>query len=68
VASAFYCPDSVSGHAQNDRSGRCAWCGYQVDPPCPMPRLGSGYRTDLDLAYRRAYDPDWGTDPHDCDV
>lgn len=61
----MYCSGSVSGHAQNDRSGRCCWCGAWVDPPVPMPRLGRGYRTELDQAYRRQWDPDWGTDPYD---
>jgi hypothetical protein len=30
-----------------------------------MPDLGRAYRTELDLAYRQFYDPDWGTGPYD---
>jgi hypothetical protein len=59
------CSGSVTGHGQSDRSGLCCWCGRRVDPPMPMPRLGPGYRTELDVAYRTYYDPDYGTDPHD---
>lgn len=60
------CPNIVTGHAQNDQSGRCCWCGRQIDPPVPAPRLGRSYRTELDLEYRRVYDPDFGT--HFLDV
>lgn len=58
------CPNSVSGHAQNDVSGLCCWCGRRVDPPVPRPDLRS-WRTELDAEYRRFYDPDYGTDPLD---
>jgi len=58
------CSSSVSGHAQNDASGCCCWCGRRVDPPVPAPRL-NGWRTVLDAEYRRYYDPDYGTDPLD---
>jgi hypothetical protein len=30
-----------------------------------MPWLGPGTRTELDVAYRTFYDPDYGTDPYD---
>jgi hypothetical protein len=58
------CPNSVSGHAQNDASGLCCWCRRRVDPPIPPPNLRS-WRTEADAEYRRHYDPDWGTDPRD---
>lgn len=60
------CPESVSGHAHNDRSGNCAWCGRRIDPPVPMPRMPPGYRTELDTAYRQHWDPDWGAGPYDA--
>lgn len=60
------CPESVSGHAQNDGSGLCCWCGRRIDPPVAAPRdLGRSYRTELDLEYRRMYDPDFGTGHYD---
>lgn len=60
------CPDSVSGHdPSGTRDGTCVWCGAQVDSRPGAPRMGSSYRTELDLEYRRVYDPDWGTDPLD---
>lgn len=58
------CPQSVSGHAQNDGSGRCCWCGRRVDPPVPVPDL-RGWRTVLDTEYRRHWDPDFGLDRED---
>ena len=58
------CRGSVTGHAQNDMSGRCCWCGVRVDPPMPMPDLRS-WRTELDRAYRQYYDPDFGDHPYD---
>ena len=63
------CPESVSGHDTGGRrDGKCVWCLRQVDAPPPCPELGRGHRTDLDLAYRRTYDPDWGTDARDTDI
>lgn len=47
------------------RDGRCTWCEYRFQPPAPRPELSPSYRTELDLEYRRAYDPDWGTDIYD---
>jgi len=64
------CPESVRGHDNNGRTdGRCTWClrpfGRRATPPVD---LGRSYRTDADLAYRRFYDPDWGSDRYDVDV
>lgn len=60
-----YCPGSVSGHDGGDRDGLCTWCRRRVNSPVGMPlRLNRG-RTELDEAYRRMYDPDWGLSPLD---
>jgi hypothetical protein len=61
------CPESVSGHdTGGTRDGTCTWCGKKVGRAAPMPKLGHDYRTELDLEYRRMYDPDWGNDPYDA--
>lgn len=60
------CPESVTGHAQNDRSGRCCWCKARVDPPVPRPVHGWG-RSALADAYDRAWNPDWGSGRYDQD-
>jgi len=55
------CPKSVTGHAQNDSSGRCCWCGRQIDPPVPYaPQPMES--TDLTDAYETFYGTD---DPED---
>lgn len=61
-----YCPVSaVHTHDEGSRrDGRCTWCGYRFDPPAARPRL-DGWRTELDAAYRRHWDPDYGSDPRD---
>ncbi len=64
-ASWMECPLSISGHDEGGRDGRCTWCGQRINVPVPRPELGEGYRTELDLAYRRHYDPDYGSDPYD---
>jgi len=55
----FECPESVTGHAQNDRSGKCCWCGKQIDPPVPRSNRGYGM-SELTDAYNEFYDPDYG--------
>ena len=47
-----WCPASVIGtHDEGSRrDGRCTWCEYRFTGPAPRPRLGSGYRTELDRA------------------
>lgn len=56
------CPESVSGHdIGGTTDGSCAWCGRRIDQPRPRPRLPFGYVTELDEAYGRHWDPDWGT-------
>ena len=64
-----YCPVSAGrSHDEGSRrDGRCTWCQYRFRAPAPMPSL-SRVRTVADLAYRRFYDPDWGTDVRDVDA
>lgn len=55
------CPKSVSGHdTGGTKDGTCTWCGAQVDARPKRAGLPGGYRTELDLSYRRTYDPDYG--------
>lgn len=66
VTTSQECLGSVSGHdVGGTADGTCAWCHRQVDPRPPRPDLPSGYRTELDLEYRRTYDPDWGDSYYD---
>jgi hypothetical protein len=58
------CPGSVSGHAQNDASGRRCWCGRRVDPPLPYRPQGME-PTDLTEAYEEFYGDD---DPEDAEL
>jgi len=55
------CPNSVSGHAQNDSSGKCCWCGKRICPPVPYRRQDME-PTDLTEAYEAYYSDD---DPED---
>ena len=57
------CPESTGGHDEGSRrDGCCTWCGQKFREKAPRPNLGDDYRNELDLAYRRVYDPDYGTD------
>ena len=57
------CPESTGGHDEGSRrDGCCTWCGRKFREKAPRPNLGGSYRDELDLAYRRIYDPDYGTD------
>jgi hypothetical protein len=58
------CPGSVSGHDTGSRDGKCTWCGKKVTSAAPMPRL-TPRQTDLDVEYRRKYDPNYGSHPLD---
>ena len=58
------CSGSVTGHGMTDVKGRCPWCGRKIAGAAPMPDLRS-WRTELDVEYRRQYDPDFGNDPLD---
>lgn len=58
------CPASVT-HTHDEgsrRDGCCTWCGYKFKAKAQRPNLTTSYPTNLDREYRRAYDPDYGTD------
>lgn len=61
------CPEATRHDA--DRSGRCRWCRKRVDVPVGRPESfgpGDGCdSTDLAVAYRRHYDPDYGSHKYD---
>lgn len=57
------CPESVSGHGAATLEGLCPYCGARLTGRNPMPKVTD--RTRLGEEYRRHYDPDHGTDPHD---
>lgn len=60
------CPESISGHDEGSRrDGCCTWCGFKFKAVAPRPNLAGTYRSELETAYRLAYDPDYGTDPLD---
>lgn len=58
------CPEGIR-HGPADRTGRCPWCHLQVAAPIPRQRYAGQWwpqwRQDQEDAYRRHYDPDWGT-------
>lgn len=60
------CPESVSGHDGGDRDGKCTWCGRKVNRKVPAPDRFTE-PTELGEAYRRFYDPDWGSGKDDID-
>lgn len=63
------CPEALRHDA--DRNGNCRWCGKRnVGDRALRPESTSHYGydvTELDTAYRRAYDPDYGdgSNPYD---
>lgn len=60
------CSKSVTGHDPGGtQDGTCTWCGVQVDRRRPRPALQRDQRTELDVEYRRAYDPDYGSGKND---
>lgn len=59
------CAGSVTGHAQNDRSGLCCWCGKRIDPAVPASPPGHWDPSELRLAYEQFYDPDFGALSYD---
>lgn len=58
------CPEAFR-HGPADGAGRCPWCRakYASAMKVCSPRTQS----DLTVAYRRFYDPDWGSDIADAD-
>jgi hypothetical protein len=60
------CPASLTRHDEGSRrDGCCTWCGQKFKGKAPRPNLATGYPTDLEREYRRAYDPDYGVDHWD---
>jgi hypothetical protein len=56
-------------HGPADFRGRCPWCGVKYDAARPAPSFyGYTWASDLDRAYRRMYDPNWGTGLTDFDI
>lgn len=56
-------------HGPADRAGRCPWCRRKITyPQARESHYGpSWYERDTEAAYRRSYDPDWGTEHADSD-
>jgi len=59
------CSGSVTGHGLTDVRGRCPWCERKIEGTLPRRDLRS-WRTEMDVEYRRFYDPDFGDDPLDA--
>lgn len=57
------CLGGVMGHGSADVDGRCPWCKKQLTRRLSPPRWTG--RTEMGEEYRRHYDPDHGSDPHD---
>lgn len=57
------CAESVSGHGEPDREGRCPWCKRKIGRALPAPDRVPP--TTQGQEYRRHYDPDWGSDHRD---
>lgn len=60
------CPEAIQ-HGPPDGSGRCPWCRRKITAKQPMPDDVHRHESRLSAAYRRSWDPDWGTDPLDDD-
>lgn len=57
------CSGSVTGHSAG-KDGMCLWgCGTRLREALPKPRTTE--ETELGQAYRRHYDPDYGTGKYD---
>lgn len=62
------CPEALGGrHGGMDRLGRCHWCGRKIGDKQPRPTRWASGPDDLDSAYRRMWDPDWGAGRYDVD-
>ena len=63
------CPGSVDHeHSEPTRHGRCQWCRRRIAGPMPRPTqwVNAGPSALL-CAYRRMWDPDWGSAAYDDD-
>lgn len=58
------CPESIAIH-QSDINGNCIFCGRHIEAPVgpfvPTPDIES----ELNLAYKYYYDPDYGNNRND---
>lgn len=62
------CPEAAYGyHSSERRDGTCAYCGRRLSGPLPRPTRWGHLRSNLDDAYRRYWDPDWGSGAYDSD-
>lgn len=61
------CPEAagMGDHGPLTSAGHCPWCGRKVAAPALRPRRFAV--SNLTLAWRRFYDPDWGGGPEDSD-
>lgn len=60
------CPEAIQ-HGPADGTGRCPWCGRKYTDARER-FVARAAMTDAVQAYRRFYDPDWGTDIRDTDT
>jgi hypothetical protein len=63
------CPEAVWGyHGPETRSGHCPWCRRKIEAKVrrPAPDTWRPAETIVD-AYRRMWDPDWGSAQTDED-
>lgn len=58
------CPGAVHGRHDEDRDGRCHWCRRKMGPAQPRPDP-EPVQSDLILAYRYYFDPDFGANRAD---
>lgn len=65
------CPNAAYGwhSVEVNRDGTCRWCGRKVAPKMPRPRFWTWSKigSDLECAYERMWDPDWGSRAYDSD-
>ena len=63
------CPETYDGtHGKTGTDGRCLFCRRKVEAASPRPdRWTWVTRSPLIDAYRRTYDPDWGSAQYDQD-
>jgi hypothetical protein len=58
------CPESISGtHNEPNAQGLCTWCGRRIAGRASKPQRTPV--SELTLAYRYSYDPDFGSDRDD---
>lgn len=60
------CPEGLR-HGPADRAGRCPWCRRRFTDPLAAPRPRASINSDIVDAYRRFWDPDWGSGRWDSD-